>query len=143
MKTGNVPELPKPLQMLFADEITKLELFQNALKIILVGTGNVLSPHKYFQFERTLKNVVVNSESAFWDFLESHLLGLLLKASRRAWGAMRAPHGGPPRGWPAKHGGAPWSSTWHPILHLTPSCVKYCMGVFCKIVEAHYPLAFL
>jgi hypothetical protein len=34
MKTGNVPELPEPLQMLFADEITKLELFQNALKII-------------------------------------------------------------------------------------------------------------
>src|SRR3990170_7873115 len=66
MKTGNVPELPEPLQMLFADEITKLELFLNALKIILVGTGNVLSPHKYFQFERTLKNVVVNSESAFW-----------------------------------------------------------------------------
>ena len=68
MKTGNVPELPEPLQMLFADEITKLELFQNALKIILVGTGNFLSPHKYFQFERTLKNVVVNSESAFWIF---------------------------------------------------------------------------
>jgi hypothetical protein len=67
MKTGNVPVLPEPLQMLFADEITKLELFQNALKIILVGTRNVLSPHKYFQFERTLKNVVVNSESAFWD----------------------------------------------------------------------------
>ena len=48
-------------------KITKLELFQNPLKIIMVGTGNVLSPHKYFQFERTLKNVVVNSESAFWD----------------------------------------------------------------------------
>ena len=47
-------------------KITKPELFRNALKIILVGTGNVLSPHKYFQFERTLKNVVVNSESAFW-----------------------------------------------------------------------------
>ena len=50
-------------------KITKLELFQNALKIIMVGTGNVLSPHKYFQFKRTLKNVVVNSESAFWDIL--------------------------------------------------------------------------
>jgi hypothetical protein len=49
--------------MLFADEITKLELFQNALKIILVGTRNVLSPHKYFQFERTLKNGVMNSET--------------------------------------------------------------------------------
>ena len=57
-------------------KITKLELFQNALKIIMVGTGNVLSPHKYFQFERTLKNVM-NSESAFclasW---RSHLEGL-------------------------------------------------------------------
>ena len=50
-------------------KITKLELFQNALKIIMVGTGNVLTPHKYFQFEWTLKNVVVNSESAFWDIL--------------------------------------------------------------------------
>ena len=50
-------------------KITKPKLFQNALKIILVGTGNVLSPHKYFQFERMLKNVVVNSESAFWDIL--------------------------------------------------------------------------
>ena len=58
-------------------KITKLELFQNALKIIMVGNGNVLSPHKYFQFERTLKNVVMNSESAFclasW---RSHLEGL-------------------------------------------------------------------
>ena len=59
-------------------KITKLELFQNALKIIMVGTGNVLSPHKYFQFERTLKNVVVNSENQLYGyFLESHLLGLL------------------------------------------------------------------
>ena len=50
-------------------KITKLELFQNALEIIMVGSGNVLSPHEYFQFERTPKNVVVNSESAFWDIL--------------------------------------------------------------------------
>ena len=50
-------------------KITKMELFQNALKIIMVGTRNVLSPHKYFQFKRTLKNVLVNSESAFWDIL--------------------------------------------------------------------------
>ena len=48
-------------------KITKPKLFRNALKIILVGTRNVLSPHKYFQFERTLKNVIMNSESAFWD----------------------------------------------------------------------------
>ena len=47
-------------------KITNAELFRISLKIILVGTGNVLSPHKYFQLERTLKNVVVNSESAFW-----------------------------------------------------------------------------
>ena len=67
IKTRNVPELQEPVQMLSQMKITKLELFQNTLKIIMVGTGNFLSPHKYFQFERTLKNVVVNSESAFWD----------------------------------------------------------------------------
>ena len=50
-------------------KITKPELFRNVLKIILVGTVNVLSPHKHFQFEQTLKNVVVNSASAFWDIL--------------------------------------------------------------------------
>ena len=33
----------------------------------MVGTRIVLSPHEYFQFDQTLKNVVVNSESAFWD----------------------------------------------------------------------------
>ena len=48
-------------------KITKPVLFRNTFKIILVGIGNVLSPHKYFQFDQTLKNVVVNSESAFWD----------------------------------------------------------------------------
>ena len=52
-------------------KITKMELCQKALKIILVGIENVLSPHKYFQFERTLKNIFVNSEKhgliAFWE----------------------------------------------------------------------------
>ena len=83
-KTGNVPGLPEPLQMLFADEITKLELFQNALKIIMVGTRNVLIPHKYFQFDQTLKIVVVNSENQLYGyFMESHFLGL---CSKRSWG---------------------------------------------------------
>ena len=67
-------------------KITNPELFRIALKIILVGTGNVLSPHKYFQFDRTLKNVVVNSESAFWIFLEKHLLGYFPKGFSKAWG---------------------------------------------------------
>ena len=84
MKTGNVPELPEPLWLLFAEENIVLELFRNALKIILVGTGIVLSPHKYFQFIRTLKNVVVNSENQLYGyFMESHLLGL---CSKRSWG---------------------------------------------------------
>jgi hypothetical protein len=73
-KTGNVPELPEPLWLLFAEEITNPELFRNVLKIILVGTENVLSPHKYFQFIWTLKNVVVNSESRFWIFWKSTFL---------------------------------------------------------------------
>jgi hypothetical protein len=89
-------------------KITNLELFQNTLKIILVGTGIFLSPHKYFQFERTLKNVVMNSESAFWDiFLESHLLGLLLNPSRRAWGGHESTSWGAPKG---VAGQAWWSS---------------------------------
>ena len=103
MKTGNVPELPKPLQMLFADEITKLELFQNTLKIILVGTGNVLSPHKYFQFERTLKNVVVNSESAFWvTFWKATCLGFISKDLGMTWMDWEALMGPPQGVWPAK-----------------------------------------
>jgi hypothetical protein len=106
MKTGNVPELPEPLWLLFAEENIVLELFRNALKIILVGTGNVLSPHKYFQFIRTLKNVIMNSESAFWIFLEKHLFGIFQKASRRGLVA-RHLMGGPPQGWPAKRR---WSS---------------------------------
>jgi len=40
----------------------------------MVGTGIVLSPHKYFQFDRTLKNVVVNSESALWDIFGKRFL---------------------------------------------------------------------
>jgi hypothetical protein len=60
--------------MLFADEITKPELFRLALKIILVGTRIVLSPHEYFQFDQTLKNVVVNSESALWDIFGKRFL---------------------------------------------------------------------
>jgi hypothetical protein len=60
-------------------KITNPELFGNALKIISVGTGNVLSPHKYFQFEQTLKNVIMNSESTFWIFLEKHLFEIFQK----------------------------------------------------------------
>jgi hypothetical protein len=75
MKIGNVPELPEPLWLLFAEENIVPKLFRNALRIILVGTGNVLSPHEYFQFIRTLKNDVVNSESDFWIFWKSTFLG--------------------------------------------------------------------
>ena len=76
-------------------KITKPELFRLALKIILVGTGNVLSPHKYFQFDRTLKNVVVNSESAFWIFLEKCLLGYFPKRFLEGLGAKKSPWGPP------------------------------------------------
>ena len=69
-------------------KITKMELFHNALKIIMVGIGNVLSPHKYFQSERTLKNVVVNSESAFWDVYGKPLLGAFPKSSQTNSGAL-------------------------------------------------------
>jgi hypothetical protein len=79
-------------------KITKPELFRIALKIILVGTGNVLSPHKYFQFERTLKNVVVNSESAFWIILWKAPFGIFSKRLLEGLGAKKPPLGGPPSG---------------------------------------------
>jgi hypothetical protein len=60
-------------------KITNPELFRNALKIILVRTRNVLSPLKYFQFKRTLKNVIMNSESALWIFFGKHLFGYFQK----------------------------------------------------------------
>ena len=99
----------------------KPELFRNALKIILVGTGNVLSPHKYFQFDQTLKNVVVNSENQLYGyFMESHLLGL---CSKRSWGW----HGwigaifGPLMGvWPATWGIPPWGPSCSLVSLLGP-----------------------
>jgi hypothetical protein len=61
-------------------KITNPELFRNALKIILVGTGNFLGPHKYFRFERTQKNVVVNSEISFMvTFWKATFLGICSK----------------------------------------------------------------
>ena len=107
----------------------KPELFRNALKIILVGTGNVLSPHKYFQFDQTLKNVVVNSENQLYGyFMESHLLGL---CSKRSWGwhgwigaIFWAPHGGvaghmgyPPLGTLLFLGFTP-RSLWKDFIHV-------------------------
>src|SRR3989337_3132042 len=88
--------LPKPLWLLFAEEITNLELFQNALKIILVGTGIVLSPHKYFQFIRMLKNIVMNSESRFWIFWKSIFLDSPKRPSRRGRRAWHLMGGVPP-----------------------------------------------
>ena len=107
-----------------------------------MGTGNVLSPHKYFQFERTLKNVVVNSESAFWiTLLESHLLGLYSKDLGMTWMDWEPLMGAPQGEWPAKKGllhGAP-------LAHLlSPSCP--CEGhfswTFLVFQVPPYPLGF-
>src|SRR3989337_1540006 len=93
---------------------TKPELFRSALKIILVGTGNVLSPHKYFQFERMLKNVIVNSESAFWGFFwRATFLDLVKVLEGRALQG-KEPHLGGPLGVAVQ---AWWSSL---ELHMAP-----------------------
>src|SRR3990170_6229959 len=90
-------------------KITKLELFQNALKIIMVGTGNVLSPHEYFQFERTPKNVVVNSKSAFWvTFWKAIILGFVPRSFGVTWMDESPLGGGAHGGWRATLGGPPW-----------------------------------
>ena len=128
-------------------KITKMELFQNALKIIMVGIGNVLSPHKYFQFERTLKNVVVNSESAFWDILwKAIILGFVPRYFGMTWmdrkvvdPPKRAANfvgglGGPPVWLPSTI----WCSTYLPIL---PLCMTKSMGTL-GICGGTLPLGF-
>ena len=92
-------------------KITKPKLFQNALKIILVGTGNVLSPHKYFQFERTLKNVVVNSGSAFRDIYGKPLFGAFPKWLLEGLGDQGSPFGGPREGGTLEGAAPTWGST--------------------------------
>jgi hypothetical protein len=94
-------------------KITKLKLFRNALKIILVGTGIVLSPHEYFQFIRTLKNVIVNSDGRFWTFWKS-TFWKFQKGLLEGKGEQDTSWGGSPHGVAGQEGGgAPWSSTWH------------------------------
>ena len=92
-----------------------------ALKIILVGTGNVLSPHKYFQFDQTLKNVVMNSESAFWDIFGKVPFGIFSQKASRRDGWMRTTLGGPTRVVAGQEGGStlePHLPTCFPILPL-------------------------
>ena len=64
----------------------------------MVGTGNVLSPHKHFQFERTLKNVVMNSESAFWDIFGKPPFGIFSKRLLEGLGGQGSPSWGGPQG---------------------------------------------
>ena len=111
-------------------KITKPELFRLALKIILVGTRIVLSPHAYFQFDQTLKNVVVNSESTFWIFLEKCLLGYFPKRFLEGLGAKKPPLGGPHEGGTFKGASPPWSSTCHPFMRF--------MTVMCDIKCGHF-----
>ena len=104
-------------------KITNPELFWNALKIILVGTGNVLSPHKYFQFERTLKNVVVNSESAFWvTFWKAIILGFVPRSLGMTWMDRKVVE--PPKraaNFVGAIGGRGYEASFHHlVLHLPP-----------------------
>ena len=50
-------------------KITNPELFWNASKIILVGTGNVLRPTEIFS-DLTVTDISMNRESAFWLLYE-------------------------------------------------------------------------
>ena len=81
-----------------------------------MGTGNVLSPHKYFQFERTLKNVVVNSESAFWDIYGKPPFGAFPKRLLEGLGDQGTPFGGPHEGATLEGAAPPWGSTCHPFM---------------------------
>ena len=124
-------------------KITKPKLSRNALKIILVGTGNVLSPHKYFQFERTLKNVVMNSEKCFLGyFMESHLLGLYSKDLGMTWMDWEALMGAPQGVWPATLGAPPWSPSCSLVSLLCPWGRTSFMCILGFCVKLPYPLGF-
>ena len=106
------------------------------MKIILVGTGNVLSPHKYFQFDQTLKNVVVNSESAFWDILGKSPFGYFPKRLLEGMDGWGPPWGGPTRVVAGQEGGStlePDLPTCFPLLPL--ESVSF-MGIF-GILNTH------
>ena len=119
-------------------KITKLELFQNVLKIIMVGTGNVLSPHKYFQFERTLKNVVVNSESAFWDILWWVTFWDISIRLLEGLGGQACSSWGPPKGVGRPH---VWGSMELHFLPIMPFMCDICMGIL-GFSEPSLPLGF-
>ena len=78
-------------------KITKTGIVSERVENHFSGCRNVLSPHKYFQFDQTLKNVVVNSENQLYGyFMESHLLGLYSKDLGMTWMDWEALMG-PPR----------------------------------------------
>ena len=124
-------------------KITNPELFRNALKIILVGTGNVLSPHKYFQFERMLKNVVVNSESAFWDIYEKPPFGAFPKRLLEGLGDQGTPFGGPHEGGTLEGAAPPWGSTCHPFMPFMPFMCDIKCGHFAFFHVSPTPWFFL
>ena len=101
-------------------KITNRELFRNALKIILVGTGNVLSPHKYFQFERTLKNVVMKD-----------------------LGIKEPPLGGPHEGGTLEGAAPPSGSTCHPFMPFMPFMCDIKCGHFAFFHVSPTPWFFL
>ena len=123
-------------------KITKLELFRNALKIILVGTGNVLSPHKYFQFERTLKNVIVNSESTFWDIYGKPPFGAFPKRLLEGLGDQGTPFGAPHEGGTLEGAAPPWGSTCHPFMPFIPFVCDIKWGHFWYFRIPILPLGF-
>jgi hypothetical protein len=58
------------------------EMFQNASRIILGGTRDVLGLQKYFQIKRSLKNVFMNTEKHFMGWF---LWGFLLEGIPYFW----------------------------------------------------------
>ena len=108
----------------------------------MVGTGIVLSPHKYFQFDRTLKNVVVNSESAFWIFLEKHLLGYFPKRLLEGLGAKKPPWRAPQEGCGRPHVWVLHGAPLAPLIPFMPLWISPYMGIFGILEVPILPLAF-
>ena len=80
IKTGNVPELPEPLWLLFAEEKHCSGIVLECVQNCFSGYWNY-SRHTEIIWDLTdAENVFVNSKSALWIFFGKHLLGYFQKA---------------------------------------------------------------
>ena len=130
-KPRNVPELPEPLWLLFADENHWSKNVSECVQNCFSGYWNYSKTHRnIFRFNGRGKMVSWIVKSLYGCFLESHLFGLCPKISRDDMDGLGAPHGGPTRGVAYQEGAPPWSPTCPLAFPFMPLWRTPFMGIF-------------